>query len=223
MNPRPPVTTHTAEEKSRSGPSPRCRDCGACKDRRHGRRRVPTHGRCGRAPLVVSIDSELAGDARHASPRSVEQRHDLPRRRRRFRRHGFVAGRPGTTVLDDFEPIALKAAVHDHAGYRAVQADINQLPHAERVRCRAVCDRALPPDEPRPSGGRQRVRPRHQARRCRVPDGAGREAAVARSRRCDPHRPPIQPRPSCARWCARQASTSSAQLARTPSWFRLRQ
>src|SRR6476620_8236257 len=36
-----------------------------------------------------------------------------------------------TTVLDDFEPIALRAAVHDHAGYRGVRTDINHLPHAD--------------------------------------------------------------------------------------------
>src|SRR3954452_23583679 len=35
----------------------------------------------------------------------------------------------GTTVLDDFEPIALEDATRDHAGYRGVRADLNALPH----------------------------------------------------------------------------------------------
>lgn len=54
-----------------------------------------------------------------------------------------------TTVLDDFEPVALRAATHDHAGYRAVQADINQIPHAadsfDAVLCvTALCHRMNP-------------------------------------------------------------------------------
>ena len=127
-----------------------------------------------------------------------------------------------TTVVDDFEPIALKAAVHDHAGYRAVQADINPLPHgARQLRRRAVRDRAVPSDEPRPAGDRRRVRPRHQAGRDRVPDGAGRQAAVARSRRGDAHRPAIQPRRAAHVGAATRASTSSERRARTPSSFHL--
>jgi len=35
-----------------------------------------------------------------------------------------------TTVLDDFEPVALEAARRDHGGYRPVRADLNALPHS---------------------------------------------------------------------------------------------
>ena len=60
---------------------------------------------------------------------------------------GWRTGRP--TVLDDFEPVALKAAVHDHAGYRGVRADINHVPHAigafDAVLCvTALCHRMNP-------------------------------------------------------------------------------
>jgi SAM-dependent methyltransferase len=48
-----------------------------------------------------------------------------------------------TTVLDDFEPVALRAATHDHAGYRAVQADINQIPHAADTFDAVLCVTAL--------------------------------------------------------------------------------
>jgi SAM-dependent methyltransferase len=48
-----------------------------------------------------------------------------------------------TTVLDDFEPVALKAAVHDHAGYRAVRADINHVPHAADIFDAVLCVTAL--------------------------------------------------------------------------------
>lgn len=48
-----------------------------------------------------------------------------------------------TTVVDDFEPVALKAAVHDHAGYRAVQANINQLPHGANSFDGVLCVTAL--------------------------------------------------------------------------------
>jgi ubiquinone/menaquinone biosynthesis C-methylase UbiE len=34
-----------------------------------------------------------------------------------------------TTVLDDFEPVALQAAAREHAGYQPVRADLNSLPH----------------------------------------------------------------------------------------------
>jgi len=48
-----------------------------------------------------------------------------------------------TTVLDDFEPVALRAAVHDHAGYRGVRADINHLPHADATFDAVLCVTAL--------------------------------------------------------------------------------
>jgi SAM-dependent methyltransferase len=48
-----------------------------------------------------------------------------------------------TTVLDDFEPVALKAAVDDHDGYRAVQADINQIPHRAGTFDAVLCVTAL--------------------------------------------------------------------------------
>lgn len=53
------------------------------------------------------------------------------------------------TVLDDFEPVALKAAVDDHAGYRAVRTDINHIPHRsdsfDAVLCvTALCHRMNP-------------------------------------------------------------------------------
>ncbi|MGZ4793045.1 MAG: class I SAM-dependent methyltransferase [Ilumatobacteraceae bacterium] len=48
-----------------------------------------------------------------------------------------------TTVLDDYEPVALQAAVHDHAGYRAVRADINHLPHATDTFDAVLCVTAL--------------------------------------------------------------------------------
>jgi SAM-dependent methyltransferase len=54
-----------------------------------------------------------------------------------------------TTVLDDFEDLALKAAVHDHAGYRGVRANINDVPHHaasfDAVLCvTALCHRMNP-------------------------------------------------------------------------------
>lgn len=54
-----------------------------------------------------------------------------------------------TTVLDDFEAVALKAALEDHAGYRAVRADINRTPHRagsfDAVLCvTALCHRMNP-------------------------------------------------------------------------------
>ena len=48
-----------------------------------------------------------------------------------------------TTVLDDFEPVALKAAVHDHAGYRAVRANINHIPHRDDTFDAVLCVTAL--------------------------------------------------------------------------------
>ena len=48
-----------------------------------------------------------------------------------------------TTVLDDFEPVALKAAVHDHAGYRGVRANLNDLPHGTSSFDAVLCVTAL--------------------------------------------------------------------------------
>jgi SAM-dependent methyltransferase len=47
------------------------------------------------------------------------------------------------TVLDDYEPIALKAAVHDHSGYEGVRADINHVPHAADAFDAVLCVTAL--------------------------------------------------------------------------------
>lgn len=47
------------------------------------------------------------------------------------------------TVLDDYEPVALQAAVHDHAGYRAVRADLNALPHGSASFDLVLCVTAL--------------------------------------------------------------------------------
>ncbi len=47
------------------------------------------------------------------------------------------------TVLDDYEPVALHAAVHDHAGYRAVRADINHVPHRAGAFDAVICVTAL--------------------------------------------------------------------------------
>ncbi|MEA3183667.1 MAG: hypothetical protein QOJ74_144, partial [Ilumatobacteraceae bacterium] len=48
-----------------------------------------------------------------------------------------------TTVVDDYELVPLKAAVHDHAGYRAVRADINHLPHCADAFDGVLCVTAL--------------------------------------------------------------------------------
>ncbi len=48
-----------------------------------------------------------------------------------------------TTVLDDFEPVALQAAVHDHPGYRGVRADLNALPHRPSTFDVVLCVTAL--------------------------------------------------------------------------------
>ncbi len=48
-----------------------------------------------------------------------------------------------TTVLDDFEPVALQAALSDHAGYRGVQADINHVPHRADAFDAVLCVTAL--------------------------------------------------------------------------------
>jgi SAM-dependent methyltransferase len=48
-----------------------------------------------------------------------------------------------TTVLDDFEVVALKAAAHDHAGYRSVRADINRIPHPTDAFDAVLCVTAL--------------------------------------------------------------------------------
>jgi ubiquinone/menaquinone biosynthesis C-methylase UbiE len=47
------------------------------------------------------------------------------------------------TVLDDFESVALKAALDDHAGYRGVRADINRLPHRAESFDAVLCVTAL--------------------------------------------------------------------------------
>ena len=47
------------------------------------------------------------------------------------------------TVLDDFEVVALRAATHDHAGYRSVRADINRIPHATAAFDAVLCVTAL--------------------------------------------------------------------------------
>ncbi len=48
-----------------------------------------------------------------------------------------------TTVLDDFEPVALRAATVDHAGYRGVRADLNALPHPGSSFDAVLCVTAL--------------------------------------------------------------------------------
>ena len=48
-----------------------------------------------------------------------------------------------TTVLDDFEPLALQTAERDHAGYRAVRADINHPPHPDSSFDAVLCVTAL--------------------------------------------------------------------------------
>src|SRR3954447_3409592 len=56
----------------------------------------------------------------------------------------------GTTVLDDFEPVALQAARRDHDGYRPVRADLNALPHGgsvfDTVLCVTVLHHRMIPD-----------------------------------------------------------------------------
>ena len=47
------------------------------------------------------------------------------------------------TVLDDFEPVALQAAVRDHAGYRGVRADLNHIPHRAGAFDAVLCVTAL--------------------------------------------------------------------------------
>jgi SAM-dependent methyltransferase len=48
-----------------------------------------------------------------------------------------------TTVLDDFESLALQAAEHEHAGYRAVRANLNQPPHPDATFDAVLCVTAL--------------------------------------------------------------------------------
>jgi len=48
-----------------------------------------------------------------------------------------------TTVLDDFETVALQAAVRDHPAYRSVQADINRVPHPMSAFDAVLCVTAL--------------------------------------------------------------------------------
>jgi len=47
------------------------------------------------------------------------------------------------TVLDDFESLALQAAEEDHAGYRAVRADLNHPPHPDASFDAVLCVTAL--------------------------------------------------------------------------------
>ncbi len=47
------------------------------------------------------------------------------------------------TVLDDYETVALQAATQDHAGYRAVRADLNSLPHRSAAFDAVLCVTAL--------------------------------------------------------------------------------
>ena len=47
------------------------------------------------------------------------------------------------TVLDDFETVALQAAVRDHSGYRSVQADMNLMPHRADAFDAVLCVTAL--------------------------------------------------------------------------------
>jgi SAM-dependent methyltransferase len=56
---------------------------------------------------------------------------------------GYWLAARGLTVLDDFEPIALKAATSDHAGYRGVRADINHIPHRDECFDAVLCVTAL--------------------------------------------------------------------------------
>jgi ubiquinone/menaquinone biosynthesis C-methylase UbiE len=48
-----------------------------------------------------------------------------------------------TTVLDDFEPLALQAATRDHGGYRGVRADLNHMPHPDDAFDAVLCVTAL--------------------------------------------------------------------------------
>ena len=47
------------------------------------------------------------------------------------------------TVLDDFESVALRAAVRDHVGYRGVRTDLNALPHGASSFDAVLCVTAL--------------------------------------------------------------------------------
>jgi SAM-dependent methyltransferase len=47
------------------------------------------------------------------------------------------------TVLDDYEPMALRAAERDHAGYRGVRSDINHVPHGAGAFDAVLCVTAL--------------------------------------------------------------------------------
>jgi len=48
-----------------------------------------------------------------------------------------------TTVLDDFEAVALHAAERDHTGYRPVRADLNHPPHPDAAFDAVLCVTAL--------------------------------------------------------------------------------
>jgi SAM-dependent methyltransferase len=48
-----------------------------------------------------------------------------------------------TTVLDDFEPLALTVAASQTSGYRGVRADLNSLPHRDEAFDAVLCVTAL--------------------------------------------------------------------------------
>jgi len=56
---------------------------------------------------------------------------------------GSWMARRASTVLDDFEALALQAAERDHAGYRAVRADMNHPPHPDSSFDAVLCVTAL--------------------------------------------------------------------------------
>ena len=220
MKPKPPVTTQTVDERSCSGASPDVRDLRVQRSMTWtmtSTRRMVAAGeqhwwyRSTRSLLEMLITPHLPATVDDSSV---------------YLDAGGGSGATGswladraTTVLDDFEPIALKAAVHDHAGYRGVQADINHVPHAIGcIRCSAVRHRAVPPHEPGSAGDRQRVRQGHEAGRSGVSDGAGRETVVAGPRRRHPHGEAIQPRRDAGDGPRRRVSISFAQPAPTRSW-----
>jgi ubiquinone/menaquinone biosynthesis C-methylase UbiE len=47
------------------------------------------------------------------------------------------------TVLDDYEPVAMHAAMRDHDGFRAIRADINHIPHSDDAFDAVLCVTAL--------------------------------------------------------------------------------
>ena len=132
------------------------------------------------------------------------------RRRRRHRRDRRMDDRATPpTVLADFETDGARGRPR-RARPAATGARRPEPPAVRRrlVRRRAVRDRAVPPDEPRPGAIVARLRPGHAAGRRGLPDGAGRQAAVARPRRGHAHRPPVQRRASCATMAPEPGSRS---------------